>query len=220
MKHDFVEIENIIGYHFKNRELLFVALTHPSYANEHNMESYDRLEFVGDSILDFVIADELYSKYRHKDEGFLTKMRASIVSRDPLAEVVTKYKFLDYMLYGGDQNRLFSKKEQSNIFESLVAAIYYDGGLYESRKFILKFLHNNIENTKLGEDSKSLLQEYAQERGLGQVVYEMLAHKFEDNIHTYTMQAKIAGRTAVGQGKSKHEGEKKAAHKLLEALKS
>ena len=218
MSNDLFDIEDIIGYHFKDRTLLRTALTHPSYAGEHNLVSYDRLEFVGDSILDFVIADELYKKYRQKDEGFLTKMRASIVSRDPLADVVNRNHFMDYMLVAGGK-RQFSKKEISNIFESLVGAIYYDGGLYETRKFILKFLHNNIENTKLSEDPKSMLQEYVQERGLGSITYEMLAHSFEDNIHTYTMQVSVAGHTAIGQDRSKHGGEKKAAHKMLEMLR-
>ena len=219
MNREFFEIEGIIGYTFKNRDLLLRALTHPSYANEHNLESYDRLEFVGDSILDFVIADELYKRYRHENEGALTKMRAGIVSREPLAIVVKKHHFDEYMLVSVGHRQL-STKEYSNIFESLVAAIYYDGGLYEAKKFIIKYLEHNIKHAKSSsEDSKSLLQEYVQERQLGEIHYSIVSHDFENNIHTFVMQVDVAGHSARGEGKNRQAGEKQAARKMLEMLR-
>ncbi len=101
MKREFFEIEKIIGYSFKDDELLLSALTHPSYGNERNMTSYERLEFVGDSIVDFIIADELYKRFENADEGSLSKMRAGIVSREPLANIVKRNGFDEYILIGG-----------------------------------------------------------------------------------------------------------------------
>ena len=121
MKREFFEIEKIIGYSFKDDELLLSALTHPSYGNERNMTSYERLEFVGDSIVDFIIADELYKRFENADEGSLSKMRAGIVSREPLANIVKRNGFDEYILIGG--GRELGEKELSNIFESLVGAI-------------------------------------------------------------------------------------------------
>ena len=111
MKREFFEIEKIIGYSFKDDELLLSALTHPSYGNERNMTSYERLEFVGDSIVDFIIADELYKRFENADEGSLSKMRAGIVSREPLANIVKRNGFDEYILIGG--GRELGEKERS-----------------------------------------------------------------------------------------------------------
>lgn len=218
MKREFIEIEKIIGYTFRNNELLLSALTHPSYGNERNMTSYERLEFVGDSIVDFVIADELYKRFENADEGSLSKMRAGIVSREPLADIVRRNKFDDYILVGGD--RELGEKELSNIFESLVGAIYYDGGIDNARKFIIKFAGEliNSDNVTI-KDYKSELQNIIQKRKLKPVEYKVISHeRLENNSHRYVIEATADGKKAVGEGHNRQEGEKEAAKKLIDLI--
>ncbi len=218
MKREFFEIEKIIGYSFKDDELLLSALTHPSYGNERNMTSYERLEFVGDSIVDFIIADELYKRFENADEGSLSKMRAGIVSREPLANIVKRNGFDEYILIGG--GRELGEKELSNIFESLVGAIFYDGGIDKAREFILKFaseLINSDDSTI--KDYKSELQNVIQKRKLKPVEYSVVSHeRLENNSHRYVVEARADGKRAVGEGHNRQEGEKEAARKLLELI--
>jgi len=153
------EVEKIIGYKFKDKTLLSRALTHPSYSYENKTESYQNLEFLGDSILDFIAAEHLIKLYPDADEGELTKLRANVVSRDPLADVIDSHNLDEYILTGGYYN--LSRKTRSDIFESIIAAIYLDSGLDEARNFIIRFLGDLMKGKRIDNDYKSRLFELA-----------------------------------------------------------
>lgn len=219
MKRDLFDIEKVIGYSFKDKELLITALTHPSYANEHGIESYDRLEFLGDSILDFIVADELYHRYEDKDEGFLTRMRSDIVSRTPLAEIVRNNNLMDYVRISGVNNRELSEKELSNVFESIIGAVYCDGGIEYAERLVKRFLSGLIKDSSLEKkDYKSKLQEYLQERHMDKAEYVNIDHTVNNNIHNYVIEARVGMRRTIGEGKNIKEGEKEAARKMIELL--
>ena len=138
---DLSQLEKLLGYEFKDKNLLKTALTHSSYSHIHGGENYQRLEFLGDSIVDFLIAEELGKRFASADEGKLTKMRGAVVSASPLSKVVQEKGF-DKYLYIGAVN--LSEKIRSDIFESICAAIYLDGGMDNARKFILTNLEEFI----------------------------------------------------------------------------
>lgn len=155
-------VEKIIGYNFNDKRILQRAITHVSYnkALGRNDESYQRMEYLGDAILDFVVADELYRNYPQFDEGQLSKFRANIVSREPLANIIDSSKIVDYVLYDGEG---LSKKIKSDFFESIVAAIYLDSNGFKSTKqFIMKYLKKYISAEVKSDnyDYKSMLFEY------------------------------------------------------------
>lgn len=135
---EIAEVEEILGYSFRKKELLVCALTHKSYANENGGESNGRLEYLGDSILNFIAAEKLYRTVSN-DEGILTEIRKSLVSETPLAAVVREIGLLKYYRLGkGAKMSLssFGDKPTSDIFEAVLGAIYLDGGLVKARKFV------------------------------------------------------------------------------------
>lgn len=139
------QLEQLLGYTFKDASLLEMALTHSSYSYKYGEEDYQRLEYLGDSILDFVVADELYKKYPHADEGVLTKMRGAIVSMEPLSQVVKEKGYYKYLRVGYGT---ISQKAYSDIFESICGAIYLDGGIDCARKYVLDHLGKLIDNAQ------------------------------------------------------------------------
>ncbi|MGI6701457.1 MAG: ribonuclease III [Christensenellales bacterium] len=162
MKDKITEIQGIIGYKFNNKELLTRAFTHSSYSNENGGKSYQNMEFLGDSILDFIVAEHLIKLYPDADEGFLSKLRSNVVSKDPLADIVDSLNLDDYILTGGYNN--LSRKTRSDIFESIIAAIYMDGGLEKAREFIIRFLGGLMKGKRVDNDYKSKLYELAAKR--------------------------------------------------------
>ena len=141
---DIQKIEKIIGYAFKNKELLKTAFTHSSFSNEHRVESNERLEFLGDSILSVIIAEEIFKRY-NKSEGELTKIRASLVSEKSLAFISKQLGIDKFLIVGAG----LVKKEPTDAmiadsFEAMLAAIYLDGGMKNARKFILKSRRRRI----------------------------------------------------------------------------
>ena len=158
------EIENLIGYSFRDKGLLETAFTHSSYCNEHKAESNEKLEFLGDSVLNFAIAELLYLMSL-EDEGAMTVSRASIVSREPLSAAVEKLGLLKYLRVGEGVKhvRNWSTKFKSNLFEAVLGAIYLDGGMESAKHFVYNHLGREIAKTA-ATDSKSRLQEYKQAR--------------------------------------------------------
>lgn len=225
---DIAGIENIIGYSFKDKMLLRKCFTHSSYANEHGGEDNELLEFFGDSVIQFVVTEYLFSN-AYGDEGKLTEKRKNIVSKDPLIKAVKKLGIMEYMMLGrGLANRVGGDdKLISSLFEALCAGIYLDGGMREVKKFIKKTIIADFEEqTKLAEkkklkdDSKSVFQEYVQRRKLGTIYYQTLtwsgpAHKPEFRVAALLNGARIS----EGKGKSKKEAEKASAKKALALLK-
>ncbi len=158
------DIERIIGYEFNDISILVNALSHVGYniQNKSNAASYQRMEYLGDALLDFIVADELYHKYPSYDEGVLTKLRSNVVSKTPLARIIDSSGIVDHILYDR-ANTTLSDKLKSDIFESLVASIYLDSNsLKNSKIFVIKYLRPLLaeEEKKDVSDYKSMLYEY------------------------------------------------------------
>lgn len=203
-------VEGILKYVFKDKSLLRRALTHPSFFTERR-ENYQKLEFLGDSILDFVVAEYLYQEYSDKTEGDLTKMRASVVSKDALSDLV-KEMGLDKYAYVGRAQGVMSAKMSSDVYEAVVAAIYLDGGLESVRTFI-----KDTAIQKLSEeegDYKSKILEYAAKNSYDinfDTTGEGPSHKMRFS-SIVSIEGKEYGK---GQGYSKVEAEQKASKQAL-----
>ena len=159
------DFENVIGYCFKDKNLIKTALTHTTYANEHlhsNIMHNEKLEFLGDAVLELVSSEILYRSYTDLEEGDLTKLRASLVCEPTLAMDAKTINLGDYLLLGKGEDKTGGRERDSIIsdaLEAVIGAVYLDGGLDEAYKFIAKYIMNDIENKKLFSDSKTLLQE-------------------------------------------------------------
>jgi ribonuclease-3 len=162
---DIKRIENIIGYKFRNKNLLFQAFTHSSFSNENGVPSYERLEYIGDACIGLIVALELYERYPNINEGGLTKARAQLVSRQSLSEKIDACGLIEYMQVGqGDIriNALESVRKKCDLFESILGAIMIDSNsLDEVKKIVLAFLDGDIDNIfDIGmDDAKSALLE-------------------------------------------------------------
>ena len=220
------KLQENIGYKFKDQELLKKALTHTSYAYEHNVESNEKLEFLGDSILEFISSIYLYKNYPKLKEGEMTKVRATVVCEKSLYKVAKKHNFSDF-LYLGKSERLSGGENRPAILadsvEAVIAAIYLDGGLEEARRFIEENLKEEIEiaSKHVGQkDYKTVLQEKLQEHGEVKIVYTIINEKGPDHDKIFEAEVECNGKQlAVGTGKSKKQAEMQAAKKALESLK-
>lgn len=155
---DINALEKLLGYEFNDKNLLRTALTHSSYSHIHGGENYQRLEFLGDSIVDFLVAEELGKRFPTAHEGELTKMRGAVVSASPLSNIVQQKGYDKYLNIGAVN---VSEKVRSDIFESICAAIYLDGGMDKAREFVLANLKEFIKvaDTNCKKDYKTALYE-------------------------------------------------------------
>lgn len=219
-------LEKSIGYTFKNKDLLKNALTHTSYAYEHHVESNEKLEFLGDSILEFLSSKYIYSHYPKLKEGEMTKVRAEVVCEDSLYIVAQRHHFSDF-LYLGKSEALSHGRTKPTILadsvEAVIAAIYFDSGLEEAEKFIITNLADAIEESSKNvgmKDHKTVLQEKLQENGTVHINYEVIKTSGPDHDKTFTVEVYCEGKAlATGEGKTKKQAEMKAAEKALEDLK-
>ena len=219
-------IEEKIGYTFQNKELLKKALTHTSYAYENNIESNEKLEFLGDSILEFVSSKYLYENYPKLKEGEMTKVRATVVCEKSLYKVAKMHDFSDF-LYLGRSERKMGGQERPAILadsvEAMIAAIYLDGGIEQAEKFIIQSLKEDIEiaTKHVGDkDYKTVLQEKLQEHGDVKIEYEIIKEEGPDHNKSFEVQVSCDGKKlAKGKGRSKKEAQMNAAQKALEKLK-
>ncbi|MBP3808559.1 MAG: ribonuclease III [Eubacterium sp.] len=225
MKNDYTAFEEVLGYHFKDRTHLDTAFTHKSYANEHGGDevSYERYEFLGDAILQFVASKELFLKYPEKSEGELTKLRASLVCEYTLSQITRDYGFGEYLYLSHGEELTGGKNRTSilcDLFESVLGAIYLDGGIEEAEKYIDKFLFTDIEHRSTFYDAKSILQEYAQSKG-SKVEYILVSATGPEHNKLYEYVATIDGKQyEVGVGHTKKMAEQVAAHKTILTLKN
>ena len=218
------ELEKQIGYEFKNRLLLKQALTHTSYANERGVESNEKLEFLGDSILEFISSKYIYENYRKMTEGDMTKVRASVVCEESLYKIAIKHNFSDF-LYLGKSERLHGGNKRPAILadsvEAVIAAMYLDGGIESVEKFIVSNLKEAVENSSHSvgmKDYKTVLQEKLQEKGKNvHIEYEIIKETGPDHNKFFEAQVKCNEKIlAKGKGKSKKMAEMDAAKKALE----
>ena len=216
-------LEKSIGYEFKNKELLKKALTHTSYANERHVESNEKLEFLGDSILEFISSKYIYNTHSNLKEGEMTKVRADVVCENSLFKVAMKHNFSDFLYLGKSQimsGDAVRPAILADSVEAVIAAIYFDSDLVQAEKFIVDNLKDEIKTASehVGmKDYKTVLQEKLQVHGDVDIKYEILEEKGPDHDKTFVAQVSCNGKKlAIGEGKNKKTAEMNAAKKALE----
>lgn len=206
---DLSAAEGKLGYVFKDKQLLERCFTHSSYANAHGGESNERLEFLGDALLGFLVAEELYGK--GGSEGAMTAERIRLVAAQPLARAVRAAGLDAFLLHAGNAG----EKSVSSLFEALIAGIYLDGGMEPARAFV----RANLPMAEEREPNyKGDLQEYLQGRAEARAVYEVVASAGAPHAPTFTVRASACGLAAEGAGTSRRAAEKEAAKNLLALL--
>ena len=217
---DASQVERKIGYVFNNKALLKNAFVHSSYAYAQNLADNERLEFMGDAILDVIVSEYLYKKYPKCTAGQLTQFRASVVSADGLRPIVDKLGILDHLLVYGTSAKIntLSKKIESNLYEAVLCAIYLDGGLDAATKFVMKTLKKSMDNVLRQEtkDYKTRVQEYCQQKHMS-VEYQLEIKTGPDNKPNFAYSLLVDGKVVShGNGSSIKEAQQAAAQKLVE----
>ena len=223
---DYREFEEKLGHHFHNKKYLITALTHSSYANEAKgkEESNERLEFLGDSVLGFVVADYLFKNYTQFPEGDLTKNRAALVCEKACCGFAKQIDLGNYLrLSHGEQNS--GGRTRSSIladaFEAVIAAIYLDAGMEEARKFILRFVLPMLKahKPKAFKDYKTALQEIIQQNPEEHLEYVLTVESGPDHDKHFTVEVHLNSNViGKGGGRSKKEAEQQAAREALELM--
>lgn len=227
LNYDEKSIEQNIQYVFSDKALLKQAMSHSSFINEMKktgMESYERLEFLGDAVLELVTSEFLFENYKDLTEGQLTKLRASIVCEFTLSSVSEMLHLGEYVLLSKGEELTGGRNRSSilcDLFESVLGAIYLDAGLEAARKFALTFLLTDIESKSLFYDAKTTLQEMVQKDGKGVVTYELLEESGPDHNKKFVTQVLVDGESlAQGEGSSKKNAQQMAAYKAILSLRN
>ena len=216
------ELEEKIGYRFKNRYLLMCALTHSSYANEQKVrvyEDYERLEFLGDAVLEMISSAFLYRTYPERREGQLTKLRASLVCEPALAYCARDFRLEQYIRLGKGEEAGGGRAKDSiisDVCEALIGAMYLDSGDIEKpREFVMRFILSDLEGKLLFYDAKSILQERMQKDGKV-VTYAIVDESGPGHMKSYTAECRVDEQPFCrGTGKSKKAAEQEAAYQTL-----
>jgi ribonuclease-3 len=225
---DLSEFESRLGYSFQQRELLTRALTHKSYSHEAKNDSLrdnETFEFLGDSVLGFVIGDLLFRRFPELDEGDLSKMKAYLVSATSLAEKARVYGMGDVLFLGVGEEKSGGRKKDSllaNLFEAMLAAVYLDGGIDAARHLIERTFMPDVEaideQNLLFQDYKTALQEQAQGSGLPLPEYSVVGEVGPDHDKRFIVEVKVGNLVTRGEGSSKKEAQQQAAkHALRES---
>lgn len=214
------ELEKNIGYKFRNSELLQLALTHSSYANEKGTKKdNERLEFLGDSVLGFITAEYLFTSLEGRPEGELTKLRANAVCEKSLAQFANEINLGDYVNLGKGEIMTGGRERPSilsDAFESVIAAIYLDGGMEEAKRFVLRFVSKSTTDTAQATDYKTMLQEVIQKNPDEHLTYSLAAQSGPDHNKTFTVEVFLNSNCiGTGSGHSKKKAEQAAAKEAL-----
>ena len=219
------KLEKEIEYEFKNKELLKTALTHTSYAYENNVESNEKLEFLGDSILEFLSSKYLFHNYKNLKEGEMTKVRATVVCEESLHKIALKHNFSDFLYLGKSENSNkanLSKAILADSVEALIAAMYLDSCLEKVEEFIIKNLEEPIKiaSEHVGiKDYKTVLQEKLQIHGNVEIKYSIIKESGPDHDKVFESKVECNGKLlGKGKGKNKKTSEMEAAKNALENL--
>lgn len=219
------EYEEIIGYKFRDKRLLETALTHSSYANEHKCKSYERLEFLGDSVLGFVTAEYLFTNFKNLPEGQLTKNRAALVCEKSLCGFSRELQVGDFLRLSHGERHSGGRERPSilaDVFESTTAAIYLDSGELEKAKdFILRFIGPaaKTQSVKPFKDYKTNLQEIIQQNPEEKLEYVLTGESGPDHDKHFTVEVHLNSNViGKGGGRSKKEAEQQAAREALELM--
>lgn len=220
------ELEQKIGYKFQDKSLLKRAMMHSSYSNEHRLNRLDnneRLEFLGDAVLEIVVSEFLYKTYPKKPEGDLTKMRASIVCEPTLAFCTKEIQLGKYLLLGKGEDASGGRDRDSIVsdaMEALIGSIYLDGGFANAKEFIIRFILVDIEHKQLFYDSKTILQEIVQGQLQDTLTYELVKEEGPDHNKHFEVNVCIGGVVVgFGEGRTKKAAEQEAAYKGILKLK-
>lgn len=224
---DLNQLEKTIEYSFKNKKLLKQAVTHSSYANEQRLGRIacnERLEFLGDAVLELVSSEFLYSENPKVPEGELTKLRASLVCEPALAFCARQIDLGEYLSLGKGEELTGGRHRDSvtsDAMEAVIGAIYLDGGFANAKEFILNFVLNDIENKKLFFDSKTIFQETVQGKNMGEISYALLDAVGPDHHKVFKVSVSVGEKCmGTGSGYTKKAAEQEAAYHALVALQS
>lgn len=218
-------IEKKLGYKFKESKLLKTALTHSSYANETSVESNERMEFLGDAVLGFIVARVLYDLFPDAAEGKLSKMRSAIVSRMNFAHFAKELKIDKQILLGKGEENTGGRKRQSNLagaFEAVIGAIFIDGGYKKVYRIVTRLLKNCLNgNEEIFKDYKTRLQEVAQRQFKKVPKYKVVLEEGPPHDKCFHVEVKL-GRKCMGKGigRNKKQAEQAAAKEGLEYIES
>lgn len=205
------QIQSLIGYRFNDCKYLIAAFTHSSYVNEHPAVGNERIEFLGDCVLNFLVGERLFLLDRTASEGGLSSKRASLVSRTPLARIVDELGLMQYLRVGAGVNKnAFAEKARSDIFEALLGAVYLDGGMDACRAVLEKIYYSYVTPE---HDYISALKNYSEEHNIFLFYYDIYK---EGDVFVAEMDA--AGKRFRENGRSKHDAEKKLAETVYKAL--
>ncbi|MDO4489629.1 MAG: ribonuclease III [Lachnospiraceae bacterium] len=216
------ELEGRMGYTFRDFNWLHRAMRHSSYTNEHHMDRLacnERLEFLGDAVLEMISSEYLYDRYPEMTEGQLSKMRASLVCEPTLAFDAKELELGKYLLLGKGEERTGGRLRDSIVsdaVEATIGAIYKDGGLEPARDFILRFILNDVEHKQLFHDSKTILQEMIQ-KNIGDVLeYAIVDEQGPDHDKCFSAEVTLNGKViGQGKGRTKKAAEQQAAYQAL-----
>ncbi len=215
------ELEEKIGYVFQNKKLVREALTHSSFSNEQKInkyKNYERLEFLGDAVLELLSSRFIYATYPEMSEGQMTKFRSTMVCEAALAFCARDLSLGSFILLGKGEEATGGRERDSilcDVMEAVLGAIYLDGGIEEADKFVTKFVFSDLENKQLFYDSKTLLQERIQKQGKD-LVYELVEERGPEHDKIFVVEARIDGETAgKGQGRNKKAAQQQAAYQAL-----
>ena len=221
------DFQEKIQYLFKDKGLLETALTHSSFANEHHLEKHqnnERLEFLGDAVLELVSSDVLFRRYPEKLEVELSKTRASLVCEPALAYCARKMNLGEYLRLGKGEDMTGGRDRDSilsDALEAVIGSIFLDGDILPARKFIMDFVLNDIENTRLFYDCKTILQENVQSWSKDVLKYELVDVSGPEHNRTFVMQIQLGDRIlGQGSGRTKQAAGQNAAYQSLLELKA
>jgi ribonuclease-3 len=224
---DIQQLEQRLNYRFKDKKLLNNALTHSSYIMEHNRneQSNERLEFLGDAFFDAIIGEELYKIFPRREEGFLSRIRATLVCEKSLADEARLLELGDFLKLGNGEDRSGGRHRESilaDAMEAIIGAIYLDGGFEAVKSVVLNLFDKVIEDTKRGKyiitDYKTALQEKLQAKGITDIKYSLVQELGPDHDKTFIVQLEVEGKAvAKGKGKTKKQAEQHAAELMMES---
>lgn len=220
-------LESKIGYRFKDFELLRQAMIHSSYANEKHLSKHEcneRLEFLGDAVLELVCSEFLFFEHEQMPEGELTKTRASMVCEPALAFCAKDLELGRYLLLGKGEDATGGRKRDSitsDALEALIGSIYMDGGFANAKEFIHRFILNDLENKTLFFDSKTILQEIVQANSKEPITYHLVGEEGPDHDKSFHVSVMIGDKEyGVGVGRTKKGAEQVAAYQSILKLRS
>ncbi len=220
------ELEERIGYSFHDKKLLKQAITHSSFANEQKINkngNYERLEFLGDAVLELISSDFLFHHFPAKTEGELTKLRASMVCEPSLAFCAKDLELGDFLLLGRGEESTGGRRRESIIsdaMEAVIGAIFLDGGLECAKDFIYRFVLSDLENKQLFYDSKTNLQELIQREMKKEFHYELVGEHGPEHDKSFVVEVLMEGNCiGRGSGRTKKAAEQQAAYEALLMLR-